>query len=94
MGYHSFMIVYILDQLIEVYSWLIIISALMSWVPIVSRSQNSLLSDIAEVLRKITEPYLQLFRKFMPSFGGVDFSPVIALLVLQIVKDLILKVYN
>lgn len=94
MGYHSFMIVYILDQLIEVYSWLIIISALMSWVPIMSRSQNSLLSDIAEVLRKITEPYLQLFRKFMPSFGGVDFSPVIALLVLQIVKDLILKVYN
>lgn len=94
MGYHSFMIVYILDQLIEVYSWLIIISALMSWVPIMSRSQNSLLSDIAEVLRKITEPYLQLFRKFMPSFGGVDFSPVIALLVLQIVKDLIIKVYN
>lgn len=94
MGYHSFMFVYILDQLIEVYSWLIIISALMSWVPIMSRSQNSLLSDIAEVLRKITEPYLQLFRKFMPSFGGVDFSPVIALLVLQIVKDLILKVYN
>lgn len=94
MGYHSFMIVYILDQLIEVYSWLIIISALMSWVPIMSRNQNSLLSDIAEVLRKITEPYLQLFRKFMPSFGGVDFSPVIALLVLQIVKDLILKVYN
>ncbi len=94
MGYHSFMIVYILDQLIEVYSWLIIISALMSWVPIMSRSQNSLLSDIAEVLRKITEPYLQLFRKFMPSLGGVDFSPVIALLVLQIVKDLILKVYN
>lgn len=94
MGYHSFMIVYILDQLIEVYSWLIIISALMSWVPIMSRSQNSLLSDISEVLRKITEPYLQLFRKFMPSFGGVDFSPVIALLVLQIVKDLILKVYN
>lgn len=94
MGYHSFMIVYIIDQLIEVYSWLIIISALMSWVPIMSRNQNSLLSDIAEVLRKITEPYLQLFRKFMPSFGGVDFSPVIALLVLQIVKDLILKVYN
>lgn len=94
MGYHSFMIVYILDQLIEVYSWLIIISALMSWVPIMSRSQNSLLSDIAEVLHKITEPYLQLFRKFMPSLGGVDFSPVIALLVLQIVKDLILKVYN
>ena len=56
MGYHSFMFVYILDQLIEVYSWLIIISALMSWVPIMSRSQNSLLSDIAEFLHKITEP--------------------------------------
>lgn len=86
----SLKIVYILSQLIEVYSWLIIVSAILSWVPNISGTQNSLVADISEVLHKITEPYLGLFRKFMPPLGGIDFSPVVALLVLQIIKDLIL----
>lgn len=86
----SLKIVYILSQLIEVYSWLIIVSAILSWVPNISGGQNSLVADISEVLHKITDPYLSLFRKFMPPLGGVDFSPVVALLVLQIIKDLIL----
>lgn len=86
----SLKIVYILSQLIEVYSWLIIISAILSWVPNISGTQNSLVADISEVLHIITEPYLSLFRKFMPPLGGIDFSPVVALLVLQIIKDLIL----
>lgn len=86
----SLKIAYILTQLIEVYSWLIIVSALLSWVPNISGGQNSLVSDIREVLHKITDPYLSLFRKFMPPLGGIDFSPVVALLVLQIIKDLIL----
>lgn len=86
----SLKIVYILSQLIEVYSWLIIVSAILSWVPNISGGQNSLVADIIEVLHKITDPYLSLFRKFMPPLGGIDFSPVVALLVLQIIKDLIL----
>lgn len=86
----SLKIVYILSQLIEVYSWLIIVSAILSWVPNISGTQNSLVADISKVLHKITEPYLSLFRKFMPPLGGIDFSPVVALLVLQIIKDLIL----
>lgn len=86
----SLKIVYILSQLIEVYSWLIIVSAILSWVPNISGTQNSLVADISEVLHKITEPYLSLFSKFMPPLGGIDFSPVVALLVLQIIKDLIL----
>lgn len=86
----SLKIAYILTQLIEVYSWLIIVSAILSWVPNISGGQNSLVADISEVLHIITDPYLSLFRKFMPPLGGIDFSPVVALLVLQIIKDLIL----
>ena len=42
----SLKIVYILSQLIEVYSWLIIVSAILSWVPNISGTQNSLVADI------------------------------------------------
>jgi YggT family protein len=36
-------------------------------------------------LRDVTEPYLSLFRRFIPPIGPVDVSPIVAILVLQIV---------
>ncbi|TLM79741.1 MAG: YggT family protein [Actinobacteria bacterium] len=39
--------------------------------------------EIYHVLGKVCEPYLGLFRRFVPSMGGLDFSPMIALLVLS-----------
>lgn len=40
-------------------------------------------------LRDVTEPYLRLFRRILPSFGGLDFSPIIAILVLQLAARLL-----
>ena len=44
---------------------------------------------ILSFLREVTEPYLRLFRRFLPSFGGLDFSPLIAIIVLQLAARLI-----
>jgi YggT family protein len=40
-------------------------------------------------LRDICEPFLRIFRRVLPSFGGIDFSPIIAILTLQIVVNAI-----
>ena len=40
-------------------------------------------------LREVCEPYLRLFRRILPSFGGLDFSPIIAIIVLQLAARLI-----
>ena len=40
-------------------------------------------------LRDVSEPYLRLFRRFIPSFGMFDFSPIVALIVLQIVGQVV-----
>lgn len=40
-------------------------------------------------LRDVTEPYLRLFRRILPSFGGLDFSPIVAILVLQLAARLL-----
>jgi YggT family protein len=40
-------------------------------------------------LRDVCEPYLRLFRRILPSIGGLDFSPIIAIIVLQVVGSLI-----
>ena len=50
-----------------------------------SRGTDAILS----FLREVTEPYLRLFRRILPSFGGLDFSPIIAIIVLQLAARLL-----
>ena len=42
-------------------------------------------------LRDVSEPYLRLFRKFIPPIGAFDFSPMIAIILLYIVQSLIVN---
>jgi YggT family protein len=42
-------------------------------------------------LRDICEPFLRIFRRILPSFGGFDFSPILAIITLQIVNSLIVN---
>ena len=68
-------------MLFQIYWWLVIIYVLMSWVP------NVRASFIGELIGKIVEPYLSVFRRFIPPIGGMlDISPIIALFVLRFVE--------
>jgi len=44
---------------------------------------------VLDFLRDVSEPYLRLFRRFIPSVGMFDFSPMIGIFVLIIVDDLV-----
>ncbi|MEY2442397.1 MAG: YggT family protein [bacterium] len=48
-------------------------------------------SAVIGFLRDVCEPYLGLFRRFIPPIGSVDISPLVAILVLQIVRALIVS---
>ena len=50
-----------------------------------SRYSDALLS----FLRDVSEPYLRLFRRFIPPMGAIDLSPMIAIIVLYIVQSLV-----
>ena len=81
---------YLIASLADVYSMIIFVYVLMSWIP----TKRGILADIDNVLAKICDPYLNLFRKFLPPLGGmVDVSPIIALLVLQFGVRLILSIF-
>ena len=81
---------YLLSSLVDVYTMIIFVYVLMSWIP----TKRGILADIDNVLAKICAPYLNLFRKFIPPLGGmVDVSPIVALLVLQFGLRLILMLF-
>ncbi|MCH3904187.1 MAG: YggT family protein [Lactobacillus sp.] len=73
----------LLQWLIYLYSLVIVIYCLFSWVPALRSSK------LGEILGRIVEPYLHVFH--LPTFWGIDFSPVIALLVLYLVQDYVLR---
>jgi YggT family protein len=49
---------------------------------------------VLNFLRDVCEPYLRLFRRFIPSMGGLDLSPLLALIVLYIVRSIVVSLIN
>jgi len=67
----------VLEIILEIYMWVIIIRALISWV------NPDPYNPIVQVLTRLTEPVLRPIRKLVPPYKvGLDFSPLIAVLVI------------
>lgn len=82
------MITYFLVRLIDLYCTIIVVYVLMSWLP----TDRGILKDINDVLGKVCDPYLDLFKRMIPPIGGfVDISPIFALLVLQLIVRVIVS---
>jgi YggT family protein len=64
----------------------IFVRVIMSWVPM------RLPFGLNELVWNVTEPVLAPIRRYMPIAGGMDFSPLIALLLIQILASIILRV--
>lgn len=72
-----------LANFLQIYLLLIFVRILLTWFPTVSW-----MNQIASFLSPITDPYLNVFRSFIPPIGGLDLSPILAILVLQVVAGL------
>ncbi|MGN9119787.1 YggT family protein [Turicibacter bilis] len=70
-------IILLFTAILRIYEFLMIIYILMSWIP-ESRS-----TQLGRVIGGFVEPYLSIFRKIIPPLGMIDFSPIIAFIVLD-----------
>lgn len=71
---------YLIVSLSDAYSMIIFVYVMLSWFP----TDRGILVDINNVLARICDPYLNLFKRLIPPIGGmVDVTPIVALLVLQ-----------
>ena len=80
------------SALLFVYFVLIIANVVLSWVqqfrPI---PYNTTLRAVLGFIEDTTNPYLNLFRSFVPRIGPLDISPIVAILVLSIVGGLVVE---
>jgi YggT family protein len=79
------------SALFLVYIVLILITVLISWVP--RMPYNRALRAVLDFVTETTNPYLSLFRRFIPPLGGggfaLDLSPMIAIIVLVVLRGLV-----
>jgi YggT family protein len=69
------------QYIFEIYYWLILISIFGSWFPQFSTTKIGLW------IGKLVDPYLSIFRKFIPPLGAIDFSPIIALFAYRFISN-------
>jgi YggT family protein len=77
---------------LDIYWWLIIASAIFSWLFAfnVINANNRFVAAIGDFLYRVTEPALRPIRRILPDLGGIDISPIILLLILFFVRQLII----
>ncbi|GAB4233196.1 MAG: YggT family protein [Kiloniellaceae bacterium] len=97
----------ILDPLIriliialDVYVWMVIISAILSWLVHfgVVNTRNQVVSMIGEFLWRLTEPALKPIRRILPNLGGIDISPIILILIIyflqMVLQNILVSLYR
>ena len=82
----------ILYIVLDLYVWLLIAAAILSWLVAfnVVNTRNQFVSAVAEFLYRITEPLLAPIRNIMPNLGGIDISPIILILLIMFLQRVIM----
>lgn len=82
----------IADLLLRVALYVIIVQAILSWLVAfnVINMHNDFARTFLTTLDRLTAPLYRPFRKILPDFGGLDFSPMIVLLLIIMLKDYML----
>ena len=85
----------LLDSIITIYLWIIIINAILSWLVAfnILNTQNRFVSSVLDTTYKLTDPALNKIRRFIPTFGSIDISPVILILFLMFLRNIIFEIF-
>ncbi|MGX7092438.1 YggT family protein [Hutsoniella sourekii] len=73
-------IINLVNLVFRIYSTILVIYALMTWLPGAQDSQ------LGKIITQLARPYLDFFDRWIPSIGGISFSVIIGLIVLQFIQ--------
>ena len=80
----------LVDSIINIYIWIIIINAILSWLVSfnVLNTQNRFVFTVLNATHQLTDPVLNKIRRFIPNLGSIDISPVVLILLLIFIRNL------
>ena len=84
LGLFFWAVIGVLALFLKVFFFAMIISVILSWVAPGSTTPG------AELVNQITEPALAPFRRFLPNLGGLDISPILAFMVIQLIQSYVI----
>lgn len=78
-------LIFVVNSFFQIYFWLILVRCLLSFIPSIDWYKQPF-----KAIKDVTDLYLNLFRKIIPPVGGIDFSPIVAVIALQILNYIII----
>ena len=88
-------IFYLVLQILKLYSYVVIANVVISWLIAfnILNTQNRFVFSVLDATYKMTDPALNKIRSFIPSFGSIDLSPVILILILMFLRNIIFEIF-
>jgi len=87
-------IFYLVLQILKIYSYVVIAHVIISWLVAfnVLNTQNRFVYSVLDLTYRLTEPFLNKIRRFLPNLGTFDISPIILLLLIWFI-EICMKLY-
>ena len=86
-------LLFLIIQIISLYKFVLIIYIIATWLINfkILNTSNRLIYSVMVALYKLTEPSLQIVRRYIPNFGKIDISPIIVFLLLEFLQRLLIE---
>jgi YggT family protein len=83
----------LINTVIWLYTLVLIVHVVLSWLTAfnVVNTRHPFVNGLGQITYRLCEPVLSRIRRFLPSLGGIDLSPIVLILLLQFAKNLILE---
>ncbi len=87
-------IFYLILQILKLYSYVVIANVIISWLIAfnILNTYNRFVNSILELTYRLTDPFLNRIRRFLPNLGSLDISPIILLLLIWFI-EMCMKLY-
>src|SRR5215469_17587721 len=81
-------IAFLVLQIINIYEWVVIIAVAVSWLTAfnVINQHNNFVRSLMRILIALTAPVFRQIRRVIPAFGGLDFSPLVIIVLIETLK--------
>ena len=88
------LIVYLISLAVDIYVGIIIIQVVVHWLIAfdVLKTNSPQARNLLDLMKRLTDPIYRLLQKYIPPIGGIDLTPIVAIIGLNLLKNILIGV--